>query len=591
MKLRKVLALGLTVACWMGSVQGVMAADSYGVGSASYEDNGKGYISVNTPKESAISLEAESELFGNGDTTTIPAAYDSRTVMNNGTSIISPVRDQGIYGSCWAFSTCSAAETSLLMKGLLDKDTQFSPLQLAYFTYNTRNNPLNISLLDRTYLTSSNFLDIGGNEHLAAFSLANWAGLVDEAKTPYENADTVLTSGLKSKYAFAEDSAHLENAKWLTLNDFANVKQMIMKYGSGTIGYYMDEYPESKCYNATTGAYYLWEDFCFDAEYGFTTNHQVTIVGWDDNYSKSNFAVEPAGDGAWLVKNSWGSEWGNDGYFWLSYYDKSIYAEDELYSYGGDIVFWDFDSTNNYDNNYYYDGGSSINWFYSWNTETGDPNHNATMANVFTAQYDETIEAVSFFTYQDNIAYTIKVYTDVPEDKVPEEGTLASTVSGTADFYGYHTVELTDCPVVSKNKNFVIVVELDTQVEGTYVYLPIDMSDSWEWGVNFEANAKLGESLYKDSEYGWTYATMDDEPFNYRIKAFTSTSYGDDLGDMNFDGAVNAGDALCMLKVAASMNELSEKMFQNGDVNKNGDVNAEDALLVLKKVANMITDF
>ena len=53
-------------------------------------------------------------------------------------------------------------------------------------------------------------------------------------------------------------------------------------------------------------------------------NHAVTIVGWDDNYSKDNFLITPPGDGAWIVKNSWVSEWGDNGYMYVSYYDGSL---------------------------------------------------------------------------------------------------------------------------------------------------------------------------------------------------------------------------------------------------------------------------
>ena len=44
-------------------------------------------------------------------------------------------------------------------------------------------------------------------------------------------------------------------------------------------------------------------------------NHDVVIIGWDDNYPQENFTTHPEGDGAFICKNSWGEEFGEDGYF------------------------------------------------------------------------------------------------------------------------------------------------------------------------------------------------------------------------------------------------------------------------------------
>lgn len=57
-----------------------------------------------------------------------------------------------------------------------------------------------------------------------------------------------------------------------------------------------------------------------------SANHAVTVVGWDDNYSKNNFSYTPSIDGAFIVKNSWGSSSGNGGYFYLSYEDYFVCA-------------------------------------------------------------------------------------------------------------------------------------------------------------------------------------------------------------------------------------------------------------------------
>lgn len=589
-RVKKIVVLVLTVAIWIGCMQNVMAQPVSAIGSATMKNNGNGYIDIQMEPDSRRPV-GKSVVFGSRSL--YPDSYDSRTQTFNGNSIISPVRNQGSYSTCWAFSACSAAETSLLKKGLLENGKHLSPLQLAYFSYNTVNNPLNISLLDKTFLTKSDFLYIGGNEFLTMVALAGWTGLVEEEVLPYKNAADILSDNLSDDYAFSKDIAHLENGYWVFSNDFDGVKSMIMNYGSGSMSYnaehnsYFYDY-----YNPETAGYYYYEEDSFDPEsQNFHTNHQVTVVGWDDNYSKSNFSVEPPKDGAWLIKNSWGTDFGQGGYFWLSYYDKSIYAEEEGYSYGSEVYFFDFETVENYDNNYYYDGSGGIDWLYFWDDVTLEPFNQMTMANVFTAQYEETIEAASFFTFQDNLAYTIEVYTDIPLNGAPVDGICRSSISGKTRYRGYHTVDLEEAVPVNPKDRFAIVISLDTEIAGQSVFLPIERDSQWDWGVTFDVNAREGESYLCQPGYDWEKNIFRGEPLNFRIKAFTNSVYDGALGDMNLDGKIDANDALTMLKTVAGFNELSYVAAQYGDVNTDDRIDAMDALLVLKKVANMIDDF
>ena len=164
---------------------------------------------------------------------------------------------------------------------------------------------------------------MGGNLYFASFTLARWFGIADEKIAPYEQAYT--GHSLKPRDAYSHNVAHLENAYWVPMDKTDEVKQMLMKYGSCGISFYHDEL----YLNNETGGYYQ--------RFRTIGNHSATLVGWDDNYSRDNFGglvgigTKPRKNGAWLVKNSYGTDIGDDGYFWVSYEDKSIYTDDAVF--------------------------------------------------------------------------------------------------------------------------------------------------------------------------------------------------------------------------------------------------------------------
>ena len=121
------------------------------------------------------------------------------------------------------------------------------------------------------------------------------------------------------------------------------------------------------------------------------TGHAVCIVGWDDSYAASNFKAghQPSGNGAWLVRNSWNTTWGNGGYFWVSYHD-STFGREAL------ACFNNAESPANYDQNYQYDPLGDIGVL---NVAYG--------ANVFTASESQKIRAVGFYTEVGGASCTI----------------------------------------------------------------------------------------------------------------------------------------------------------------------------------------
>ena len=211
-----------------------------------------------------------------------PATFDLRT-----TGRVSPVKNQGSCGSCWAFATYGSMESEALPTRVFD----FS-----------ENNLKNTHGFD--YSACS-----GGNSQMATAYLARWSGAVSEVADPYSATGTTSPAGLPAQ-EHAQEILTIPGRSGFLDND--NIKTALQTTGA----LYTTMYWSTAYYNTATGSYYY--------SGSSSSNHAVTIVGWDDNYSKSNFIPAAPGNGAFIIKNNWGTSWGNNGYFYLSYYDSKV---------------------------------------------------------------------------------------------------------------------------------------------------------------------------------------------------------------------------------------------------------------------------
>ena len=409
----------------------------------------------------------------------IPASYKTENLPS--------IRNQNPYNTCWAFSATALAELSLIKRENLSLD--LSELQIANFTNRTVEDPLGGTRGDKNYLCEEDIFDVGGNQIYAMMSYASWVGATTEEKVPYSWAAIVQQNGLDAKYAY-DDIAHMKNAYIININaDREAAKKVIMENGALGASYYdLNAY-----YNATNNSYY-----CSAEE---TANHAVTIVGWDDNFSKEKFNATPKSDGAWLIRNSWGDNGYNHyGYFWLSYYDKSL---DEA-AFAFEFVY-DKGTTEDefYDNNYQYDGGNGYGW-----------SDYAKAANVFKSQKgQETLKAICFGTNNTCENYTVKVYKNLTDRSNPESGTLVSTTTGETTFEGIYTVKLSQPVQLKYADTFSVVIELTG--DGGVSFLTEAALSGW---YNCETMAEAGQSfLYSN---GW-YDYGQSRNRNIRIKAFT----------------------------------------------------------------------
>ena len=466
---------------------------------------GKGYREV---EDDSIGDPAMLNVSDNGEVSADRAvSYPSSYKTAN----LPAIRNQGGYGVCWAFSTISLLEINLLKNKLVSDDIDLSEFHLVNFTYNNVTDPLGGSAGDTTtFLRSSNSVTQNGGDIRMAFnSLMDWEGAVDETLVPYtaEVAGTINTTGLSDDLARKNTKIHLQNYYKVNMTNQTDVKQAITDYGGLSISYYAYGGSSSnKYYNSSTAGYY-----CYDSNTG--TNHAVTVVGWDDNYSKDNFPTEPEGDGAWIVRNSWGSYFGENGYFYLSYYDKSTKVE-------GYAV--EAQTSDNYDNNYQYDG---TGWFsYMGYSGYGGTNK---YANVFTAKANESkaenIEAVSFEDYSSaGCKYNISIYTNLTDVSDPESGTLECTQSGQTTFDGAYTIKLNNPVYVEDGTTFSVVVELISSTNnGPYMVSDTTYNGSW---FSCESAALENQSyIYRPYDRSWVdYGKRENK--NFRIKAYTDNS-------------------------------------------------------------------
>lgn len=205
-----------------------------------------------------------------------------------------------------------------------------------------------------------------------------------------------------------------------------------------------------------------WAQYTDDLNY--QANHAVTIVGWDDNYDKNNYVKGkvPEGNGAFLVKNSWGSgeesfphkgngNWGllnekgeHTGYFWLSYYDQTLSFPEAL----------DFDRSN-IGKKYYLDQYDfmPINSAESGTTETP-----LKTSNMFTAEQTQRLEQLSCQTSIPGTRVTYEVYLLAPDSRNPDDGAKVATIEETYEFGGFHKVTLPKPVLIQKGQKYSIVI-------------------------------------------------------------------------------------------------------------------------------------
>ena len=420
-------------------------------------------------------------------------------------SLLPPVRNQNPYGTCWSFASMALCEISMAKNyGLSANDLDFSERALTYFFYDLKgvDDPLGHTLND--YQTailgnSANIYELGGNVMLTSFFLANWGLPIDETLAPYSelvSCNVLTTDKIKGDDALEDNLCydpifHVQNVRFINEGDEEGIKRAIMKNGVVARSFYSS----SSYYNAANYAYNS------GATHSNTTNHAITLVGWDDGFSKDKFKIKPSRDGAWLVRNSYGPGYGQDGYMWISYDDQSL----------NKVVMMSCEPKDNYKYNYFYDGSTNISKQYGHNM----PFY---VANIFTASSNEILKAVSIAMQSVDTPYSVQIYRNLEDLNDPASGTpmLKEPVKGTTSYQGIYTIPLNTEVKLNKGDTFSVVFYIES-ADKKRVYAEQNYQYSF---LDVHADIQAGQSFMKSSSDTRWYDLADSEAC-LRIHAFT----------------------------------------------------------------------
>ena len=357
----------------------------------------------------------------------LPAYWDSREIGK------SPViKSQGKRGTCWAITATSALEAAFMP----EEDPVFSA--------------------DHMSLQNGFVIDIseGGDYRMIMAYLSGWYGPVFEWQDPYGDDET--TEGLSAV-------AHVKEMRILEGADRDTFKEMIRTYGCVQSSLYMSRRTTSQAldfYNEETCAYRYTQKKKAD--------HDILLLGWDDNFPREAFKSMPEEDGAWICQNTWGEDFGQDGIFYVSYEDAVLCSTGIVYTRvekpieGERIVQTDV---------------------CGWQGRIGYESEECSFANVFEAGTDESLNGIGFYSVGAHSDYEIYVVHDFEDSS---SFIFKKTIKrGAVDGMGYFCIDLEEPVPLGDGERFAVIVSIKT--EGAKKPVAVEMKkDSYTQKVTLE---------------------------------------------------------------------------------------------------------
>ncbi|WP_407413741.1 C1 family peptidase, partial [Methanobrevibacter sp.] len=399
--------------------------------------NDTNYASIVVEKVNPLDLLNDSIIFSK-----LPTKFDLRDW-----GWVSSVKDQSSMNACWAFGSAAAMEAALI---------KYTGIEYDFSENNIQNSLLRYSKFGDITLTE------GSRDTHAITYAINWLGMLNTFDDEYDDVGKI------SQFISSPENVHIQDAVIVdprkNLTDNKAMKEAVLKYCGLSV--FIRSELENPYYNENTSAQYYFKN-----ESG---NHIVFLVGWDDNYSKNNFLVTPPGDGAWIIKNSYGTRHGDEGYDYISYYDTAFATQ--YHSVG-----YIFENNEPYNKNYQTDMGGYIKYFLS-----KSPGVIASYKNVYTSLEDDLIAAVGTYFYEEGEKYNLEIYVN---------NKLKFSQNGTAPFEGYHTIKLNKNISIEENDNFTVVM--------TKKYVPL-LENSRQHFENNTSFVDFGKGYYDLAPMGET---------------------------------------------------------------------------------------
>lgn len=386
----------------------------------------------------------------------LPVAYDYRAVNRD-----PQVKDQGRLGTCWAFAALTALEASLLPEEEMDFSEDHMTLQNSF----------------------SFAQDEGGEYTMAMAYLTSWQGPVLEADDPYGDGES--PKGLVA-------AKHIQEIQVLEGKNFEKIKEMVFKYGGVQSSLYMplsNPTSDSEYYNAEEYAYcYIGTE---------KPNHDVVIIGWDDNFPRENFNLDLEANGAFICRNSWGESFADNGTFYISYYDTNIGIHN--------VVYTGIEDNDNYDRIYQAD-------LCGWVGLLGYGKESSYFANIYTAKEAEDLKAVGFYATGKDTEYEVYVVHDFEDTYSFRNKELLRT--GKFTNAGFYTVPVKEEVLLEKGERFAVVVKVTTP----NVQRPIAIEYAADKATE---NVDLEDGEGYMSLYGNVWESAEEKNCNICLKAYT----------------------------------------------------------------------